>query len=170
MAVRDQGGNTAGWTEEGTWEVGQAAESAPTAVSVTPSTGAGLTQQFAFTGSSPVGASNLTEFYMYVNPRGGAVADACYLKYIANGQMLYLYNGGSFGSGGQAGSSNTLSSSICSVALSTTTVTANGINLTVSPSITFTGASTGSKPLFLDVVDQQNESSGFVQLGSWTVP
>jgi hypothetical protein len=107
---------------------------------------------------------------MYINSPGGATVNACYLKYIASGQMLYLYTGGSFSSGGQIGSPGTLSNSICSVALSTSTVSSSGTDLTVSPNITFTGASPGSKALSLDVIDAQNESSGFVQLGTWTIP
>jgi hypothetical protein len=107
---------------------------------------------------------------MYINHPGGATANACYLRYNAAGQMLYLYSGGSFSSGGQIGSNNTLSNSICSVDLSTTTVTPNGNTLAVAPNITFTGASPGAKTLSLEVVDQANQTGGFVPLGTWTVP
>jgi hypothetical protein len=171
LDVADNQNENSGFQTLGTWTVGAIAEAPPTAVSVTPSSGSGLgPQQFSFVGSSPVGASNLSEFYMYIQSPGGATATACYLKYIAGGNMLYLYSGGNFSLSGQVGSSNTLSNSICSVDLSTTTVTPSGTTLTVTPNITFTGASPGSKALSLDVVDQANESSGFVQLGTWTIP
>jgi hypothetical protein len=154
----------------GTWTVGTVTEAPPTAVSVTPNSGNGLgPQQFSFVGSSTLGASNLSTFYMYINAAGGATANACYLKYIASGQMLYLYTSGSFGSGGQVGSSGTLSNSICSVNLAATTVTPSGNSLAVAPDISFTDASPGTKNLSLEVVDHANESSGFVQLGTWTV-
>jgi hypothetical protein len=56
------------------------------------------------------------------------------------------------------------------VSLASTTVTPSGTSLTVSPDITFTGASPGSKSIYLLVGDQANESSGNVGLGTWTIP
>ena len=59
MNVADIPGMSTGWKKMGWWMVGSVPESAPSAVSVGPSSGFGTTQQFSFVASSPNGAANL---------------------------------------------------------------------------------------------------------------
>ncbi len=137
MYVARYSGTNTGWKTMGWWMVGSVPESAPSAVSVSPSSGFGTTQQFSFVASSPNGAGNLALVNMVFNTIGSPV-NGCDLTYIAAGnQLSLLSDDGNSSTSGQPGATGTLSNSQCSVNLSATTVTASGNTLTVAPTITF---------------------------------
>ena len=137
MCVQDILGQNSGWKTMGWWMVGSMPEQPPSAVSVTPSSGFGTTQQFSFVASSPNGAGNLAIVKMLFNTTLYRV-NGCYLTYIAAGnQLSLLSDDGTTSTSGQPGTTGTLSNSQCSVDLSATTVTASGNTLTIAPTITF---------------------------------
>jgi hypothetical protein len=164
----DQSNQTSGAVQVGSWTAGTAGGN-PAAVSVTPNSGTGTSQMFSFVSASPAGANNLLVVYAMIDG-GFSAASSCYLKYT--GGEFYLENdlGTSWGAGGEPGSSTTLSNSQCSIALSTATATPSGTNMTVNLPITFAPGFAGSKKTYLDAVDLAGNASGFVQVGTWTVP
>ena len=75
----------------------------PSAVSVSPSSGFGTTQQFSFVASSPNGAGNLAFVNMLFNTTRSAV-NGCYLTYVAAAnQLSLLSDDGSSWTSGQPG-------------------------------------------------------------------
>jgi hypothetical protein len=130
------------------------------AVSVTPSAGYGITQQFSFVASSTSGAGDLAFVYMLFNPTVTRL-NGCYLTYVASGnQLSLLSNDGATSTSGHPGAIGTLSNSQCSVDLSTTMVSASGNTLTVSPMITFQSGFTPGLNIYMYVIDIPGLSSG----------
>ena len=169
MFVQDVQGITSGWKTMGWWMVGSSPESAPSAVSVSPSSGFGTTQQFSFVASSPDGAGNLTFMNMVFNTMGSPV-NGCDLTYVAAGNQLSLLSDDhSTSTSGQPGATGTLSNSQCSVNLSATTVTAIGNTLTVAPTITFKSGFKAGIQIYMYVQDIPGMNSGWKTMGWWMV-
>jgi hypothetical protein len=167
--VADIPGMTSGWKQMGWWLASTTTETAPSAVSVNPSSGNGLKQQFSFVASSPAGAGNLAIVNMLFSITLSRLNN-CYLNYVVAGnQLSLLSDNGSVWSSGQPGTPGTLSNSQCSVDLSKTTVTPSGNTLTVSPAITFKSGFAAGVQIWEDVTDIPGMTSGWKQMGSWTV-
>jgi hypothetical protein len=146
--------------------------SAPTAVSVTPSSGSGTTQTFSFLFSDAGGASKITYIQALIN---GSLSwpNSCAVLYIQSTNRLYLVLDSGAGWQGPLtpGQAGTLSNSQCTLDGGGSSASAVGNNLTVNAALTFKAAFTGSKTVFLDAEDAPNSlSSGFQALGTWTVP
>jgi hypothetical protein len=164
MYVQDIPGMTSGWKTMGWWMVGSLAEQPPSAVSVSPSSGFGTTEQFSFVASSPNGAGNLAEVKMLFNTTLYRV-NGCYLTYLAAGnQLSLLSDDGTTSTSGQPGATGTLSNSQCSVNLSATTVTASGNTLTVAPTITFTSGFNAGTQAYMYVADVPGMNSGWKKM------
>jgi len=124
----DQAANNTGWKSLGTWTPYAAPSTQPPTMSVTPTSGVGISQIFSF-------HVNDLNGYRYI-PEASALIEAsvtgvnsCYVYYLQAENMLYLYNNaGSAVSSGNLGSTTTLSNSQCSVNLSQTTTTGSGGN------------------------------------------
>ncbi len=169
MYVQDLLGMNSGWKTMGQWMVGSLAEQPPSAVSVSPSSGFGTTQQFSFVASSPNGAGNLAEVKMLFNTMLYRV-NGCYLTYLAAGNQLSLVSDdGTTSTSGQPGTTGTLSNSQCSVNLSATTVTASGNTLTLAPTITFKSGFKAGIQTYMYVEDILGENSGWQTMGWWMV-
>jgi hypothetical protein len=159
---------SSGFQTRGTWTV----PSAPTAVSVTPSSGSGTTQTFSFLFSDAGGASKITYIQALIN---GSLSwpNSCAVLYIQSTNRLYLVLDSGAGWQGPLtpGQAGTLSNSQCTLDGGGSSASAVGNNLTVNAALTFKAAFTGSKTVFLDAEDAPNSlSSGFQALGTWTVP
>src|SRR5208337_771665 len=92
-------------------------EAAPTLGPVSPSSGAGLTQKFNFSASSPGGPGNFATVYILFN-QSFSFPNACYLRYNVASREFFLVKDSGSGyepSEGRAGHSQTLSNSQCSV-------------------------------------------------------
>lgn len=63
----------------------------PSNVSVSPSSGAGLTQTFAFTASSPAGYASMQWFQIIFNTSTSGVG-ACYMYVSTTSSTVYLMN------------------------------------------------------------------------------
>jgi len=164
MYVQDIPGMNSGWKTMGWWMVGSLAEQPPSAVSVSPSSGFGTTEQFSFVASSPNGAGNLAEVKMLFNTTLYRV-NGCYLTYLATGnQLSLLSDDGTTSTSGQPGATGTLSNSQCSVNLSATTVTASGNTLTVAPTITFTSGFNAGTQAYMYVADVPGMNSGWKKM------
>src|SRR5208282_4663461 len=132
--------------------------------------GFGMTQQFSFVASSPVGSGNVAGMYFIVNTEIFA-ANSCYFKYSAPTNQLFLENnaGNNWGAGGVLGSATTLSNSQCSINLANSTFTPSGDDITVGLAISFAASYVGPKKTFMQALDLKSEGSGWQQLGTWLV-
>jgi hypothetical protein len=162
----NSGGST-GWQQLGSWTVPSAA--LPSAVSVSPSSGSGAAQNFTFTFSDTSGASNLTAVSVLLNASASTTA-ACSVTYnrAANTLALLTDSGAAPastitpGSGSQQNSQCTLTGAGSSASVS-------GTQLTLTLVLAFQSAFSGSKTVYGQAANS-NGSTGWQQLGSWTVP
>ena len=145
-----------------TWSAGT-----PSIVSVSPSSGSGMSQTFTFVFSDTGGAGDLHQQFILFNSSTGG-ASACLPQY--DGTSLYLLNdAGSTWLGPMApGSSSTLANSQCTVAGSS--VTLSGTTVILNLSITFNSSFGGAKNIYMQAYTQEGLNTGMLARGSWTVP
>jgi hypothetical protein len=146
-------------------------ETAPSAVSVSPSNGSGLSQPFTWTVSSPSGYSNLADAYALFNTAVSG-ANACYIHYNQNSNLLYLADnsGASWLGGLVPGISGTASNSYCSINGSGSSVNGSGTQLALTVSVTFQTSLSGTMNEYLYAQDNAGLTSEWQQMGTWTVP
>ena len=142
----------------------------PAVVSVTPSSGSGASQTFAFVFSDPAGASDITAAQIGFNT-SLAGTNSCWIYYAASTQTIYLANNaGAFASGGLVlGSSGTLQNSQCTINVATSTALLSGNTLTLKLALNFALAFAGAKNIYM-YVQNATVAGGFTQEGTWTVP
>jgi hypothetical protein len=139
---------------------------------VTPSSGAGLQQTFALQYADPQGATDLTAAWVWItsNFNSVSVANTCLVNYARVANQLFLYNdAGTGGSSAVMGVAGTLSNSQCSINAGAATVTTSGMNLTLNLPVTFTAAYDGAKTTYMYAAGS-SAGSGWLNIGSWTVP
>jgi hypothetical protein len=163
----DNGGLNSGWQTLGTWNT--AAPQPPTAVSVTPNSGAGTSQSFTFQFSSANGYGYLKTVYMLFN---GALSSAngCKLEYLQSKNALYLYTDAGSAMTGPVtpGVAGTLSNSQCTVNAGTSSVSGVGNTLSLNVAVSFTTAFAGLKNVYGYAADNRGLNSGWQTLGTWT--
>ncbi len=150
---------------------------APTPVSVSPSSppqNPPLTQSFTWTVSSPAGRSNLSHIFALFNSTS-LTANACYIHYDASSNLVYLAdNASSTWLGGFApSSSGSIGNSQCTIAgtNSSPNPTSSGTQLGLALNVTFNATTfSGSKNEYLYALDGSGVSTGWQQMGTWTVP
>jgi hypothetical protein len=159
-------GFTSGWVVVGSWTV---TGGAPEATSVSPSSGTGTTPSFIFTVTDSTSSLNISGMSMLITSGSPAnTANACYLVYSAVNSTIGLYNNaGTATSSKPIGSSATLSNSQCAVGYSDAYPSGNSV--IVSVILVFTAAFDGPQSVYLDALEP-DASSGWVLVGSWTVP
>jgi sugar lactone lactonase YvrE len=88
--VDDNANLNSGWQTAGAWTIPAGSEP-PSVVSVSPSTGNGLSQTFTFTLSDPAGAAAINDVYVLVN---GAFSSAsgCFFEYYQPANTFWLSN------------------------------------------------------------------------------
>jgi hypothetical protein len=147
-------------------------ETAPAAVSFSPASGSGLTQQFTWTVSSPSGYSNLADVFALFNTTSASTANACYIRYNRLSNLLYLADNASanWSSGFVPGSSNSASNSYCTINGSGSSVSGSGTQLVLTVSVTFQASFAGTKNEYLIGYDNSGLYTGWFQFGTWTVP
>ena len=141
----------------------------PSAVSITPSAGSGTTQTFTAVFSDPNGASGVEAAYVLFN-KSVAAAHACYLEYYPSSNLLYLKNdaGSAFvppTTGVPAGSSATLTNSLCSLSAAGVSYKVNGATATLTVPLTF--FTTPPLNSYLYAAEKNGTNSGWVQKGAW---
>jgi hypothetical protein len=156
-----------GWFTVGSWNV---TGGAPTADSVSPSSGSGSSPNFTFTASDSASQTNIVGMNLLVTAGSPAnLANACYLLYNRAGGTIGLYaNDGITLSTKGIGSSSTLQNSQCAVGYTVMTTSGNSVLFTIN--LVFKSpAFSGAKTVYLQALEP-NASSGWVARGSWTVP
>ena len=148
-------------------------ETAPSVISVVPSSGGGQSQQFTWTVSSPSGYSNLAEVYALFNTSISG-ANACYVRYNRGGNLLAVADnsGANWSAGVAPGSSATTGafSPNCTINGIGSSVSATGTQLAVTASVTFQSSFSGTKNQYLIAYDNQALNTVWQQMGTWAVP
>jgi hypothetical protein len=167
----DRAGQSSAFQGMGTWQVPAAIDQAPAPVSVTPSSGSGLSRVFQFAFSDPDGAADIQWALALVNSVV-ASGGACYLEYDGVHNQLFLLNDAAGGWLGplSPGVARTVENSQCRLDGGASSVTAAGTVLTVSAALTFKSAFTGTRNVYLLAIDRAGQSGGFAQLGTWRIP
>ncbi|MGA3025910.1 MAG: hypothetical protein ABSF98_14165 [Bryobacteraceae bacterium] len=163
----DNEGVNSGWQTLGTWTA--ALPVAPTAVSVTPSSGTGMSQSFTFKFSSVNGYGYLKTMYMLFNATLSSV-NGCKLEYQQSTNHLYLYtNSGAALTGPVTpGVAGTLSNSQCSVNAGSSSVSGSVDTLSLDVAVTFIVPFVGVKNVYGYAADDGGLNSGWQTLGTWT--
>ncbi|HEY2018191.1 MAG TPA: hypothetical protein VGH38_32015, partial [Bryobacteraceae bacterium] len=161
-------GTESGWQQKGSWTVPGTIGS-PAPVSVTPNSGSGSSQTFAFVSSSPKGYDALSTVLVIVNS-ALAGPSGCYFLYYPGSRGFYLANDSASTWAGSAtlGQTGTIQNSYCTLNAAASSVSGSGNNLTLNVALSFKPAFTGSKNIYMDAYD--GTESGWQQKGTWTVP
>ncbi|MGO9258510.1 MAG: SBBP repeat-containing protein [Bryobacteraceae bacterium] len=156
-----------GWVQLGTFTVTAAALEA---ISVTPSSGSGMSQTFSFLLSDNKGYATIASSLIIVN-NTLAYANGCSIWFIRATNSLYLTNNAGTAWQGPItiGQSGTLQNSQCTLSAAGSSATGSGNSLTLNVAITFQTAFAGSKGVYIEVTDGTLDT-GWGQIGSWTVP
>jgi uncharacterized membrane protein len=170
MFALGSSGNS-GWQNMGNWTV--PLSSAPVPVSVTPGSGSGLSQTFALQYADPLGATDLTNLWVWFTSTFNTVtsANSCIAYYVRTTNQVNLINdaGTAILSSAAPGAAVTLSNSQCSLNMAAATVVPSGIDLTVNLPVTFTAEYAGAKGIFM-FASGLSANGGWQSMGTWTVP
>ncbi len=160
-------GLTMGWQTLGTWTPGAAGP--PSAVSVSPSSGSGISQTFSFVFADPLGYQDMVWQQIIINS-GLTATGGCYIYYSPSTNQIYLGNNSGSGTLGPQtlGTSGTLQNSQCVLNVGSSTATGSGNNLTLNLAFTFESGFTGGKNVWADTASNGGTNSGWESLGSWT--
>jgi hypothetical protein len=164
--IASEVGFSSGWVTVGGWTV---TGGAPTADSVTPSSGAGNASSFTFTVSDSANSANITGVVMlFTTGAPSNTTNACFLIYDLTGSTIGLYNDAATSLSTKAiGSSATMQNSQCAVGYTVMTNSGNSVFFAIE--IAFkTPAFNGAKTIYLQA-NEPNTNSGFVSRGTWTV-
>jgi hypothetical protein len=167
----DSGSLWSNWQLRGTWTVPSGGNQPPSNVSVTPSSGSGSSQTFAFLYSDPNGFADLSTTYMLVN----SVLDwpgSCYSYYDRGANALWLLSdGANFWMGPVTpGSVTSVQNSQCILSGAGSSVSGSVNNLTVNVALTFKPAFAGAKNVYMNAVDSGSLWSNWQLRGAWTAP
>ncbi len=169
MYAANASGINSGWQDRGDWTV-PGIVLGVTADSVTPNTGSGTTQTFALQYSDGLGATNLTQAWVWFTPAMGSGANSCLAYYDRPTNTIFLLNdAGSTWMSAAPGSATTLQNSQCAIAMGTSGAMASGSALTVNLPMTFKPAFAGGKNIFMFATNG-TQNSGWQDRGDWTVP
>jgi len=152
MYVADTSGLNSGWSARGMWITED--PQAPESVSVTPSSGSGATQTFAFTYSDANGYRQMgwvhAMFQTSVNQ-----ASACYIQYLQGSDSLWLRSdtGTTWLGPITPGQSGSLQNSQCILDGQATSASGSGDTLTLNLAFTFQQAFAGTKNVYMYVAD-----------------
>ncbi|MGA8028873.1 MAG: hypothetical protein WB992_17160 [Bryobacteraceae bacterium] len=144
----------------------------PLSFTVTPSSGSGSSQSFTFTYFNPAGVSNYTQAQVLINSNDTSGVNTCNLIYEPPSNALYLMNDADSQLLGPVtpGGSGKLSNDQCSVPASSVTVSSSPTALTLSAGINFTSSFAGSQEIYMLTFDNHGTRTGWLKVGSWTVP
>jgi len=159
-------GTDSGWSQKGTWVV---SARPPAPVSLTPGSGSGGSQTFSFAYADPRGYAAMSTVSVVINSALSGNA-SCYILYYPSINTLYLANDNASAWLGPVtlGQATNVQNSQCTVSGVSSSATGSGTNLTLNLALTFPHAFAGSKNIYMEAYDGQD--SGWVQMGTWTVP
>lgn len=168
-AIVDQ--NTLGSWERGAFAFLAGTGAPPTADSVTPNSGSGLSQSFNVQYSDGDGYTDLRSLNLLFNSSLNNVG-ACWVRYRVSGNKLYLQDD----TGTQVigplipGSTGSLQNSQCVLHGTGSSAIGSGNSMSLTLSITFSSTFAGSRSIYAYAEDNTTQSSGWQTLGTWDVP
>ncbi len=167
FGVDDGGTANTGWVQAGTFTIPSLTPT-PSAVSVTPNTGSGASQNFSFVFADSLNATNLTGAVMLFDSSLLSDTNSCMVIFDRTEGTLQLAWDSLLGSDSKpVGSPTVLQNSQCAIGAST--VVTSGLTTTISIVVTFNRDFTGLKNIYLYGVDNGGaETTGWVQEGTWT--
>jgi hypothetical protein len=157
----DVGGNNTGYVPMGTFAAGSGT---PGLVSLSPTSGSGLTQIFTAVYSDTAGAGTLNRRALVISSPLNSVG-SCLITYQAAGFLLV--NDAGNNQIGPLAPGGSISNSQCTLNSTGTAVTNSGNNSTVTFSVTFNSAYSGAKSLFLYADDAYGNNTGYIMKGSF---
>ena len=150
------------------------ADLAPSAVSISPMNQSGLNQAFTWTVSSPAGRSNLAHVFALFHTTSASTSNACYIHYDTSSNLVYLADNASTSwlGGFVPSSSGSASNSQCTISGtgSAPNPTSSGTQLGLTLNVSFQASFSGTKNEYLYAQDGSGVSTGWQQMGTWTVP
>jgi uncharacterized repeat protein (TIGR01451 family) len=163
MQAFNKFGLNSGWQTRGSWLA-----LPPSAVSVTPNAGTGISQNFQVAYSDPTGFGAITQAEVIVN-RTLTFTGSCSALYTASTQTLQINNdnGQGFGVAAKIGVAGTLQNSQCSIDLGASSASGVGNNLTLNLAVTFKPGFVGAKSIFLQAFNKYGLNSGWQTIGTW---
>ena len=169
FSVQVSGGGTA--TKPFSLTIGGPTSVAPTAVSVTPSSGSGSSQTFAFLYSDPNGFADLPWAQMVFHVNLNSPVNSCYAHYNRPANLVWLLNDGGTTWLGPVGLGigGTVENSQCIVNAGDSSSSGVGTDLTVNLALTFKPAFAGAKNIYMQTQDEDGLATGWQQRGTWTV-
>jgi hypothetical protein len=169
--IVDRSGKSAPFQPVGTWSVPGSANLPPSPPVVSPSSGSGLTQTFAWTLSDPNGYQDLkSAIFLIAGSFNGQ--NACEIYYAAPANAVYLLNdaGSAWLGPSTIGSGPVLQNAQCSIIPATASKTSSGNSTTLSIAVSFATSFSGSKNSYGITVDSLGTNSGWTSSGTWIVP
>ena len=172
VAAGDGALNNTGWQTMGVHGVPPMALVFPNAAEMRPASGSTSSAIISFTYQDVTSVENLQTAWALVNTaldgRG-----ACYVAYYRPGNQVFLVPDG--GDGSQAlgiaiGGTGSVSNSQCSVTAVGSSVVESLNQLTLNLNVTFKGAFTGPKGVWMAVGTLGGQVSEWQALGAWRVP
>ena len=141
----------------------------PQVLSLTPSSGSGLSQTFSFALADPDGAADIATVHVIVNSQLSGV-NGCRIAFDRPSRLLWLIadNGTTWLTAGTVGSGSITSNTQCSLDPVSSSLSVAGNVLTLSLRLVFKPAFSGAKQIFLLAVDRTGLNTGWQQIGSWT--
>src|SRR5204862_436308 len=170
MAVGDNAGLASQWQQMGTWTPGAVAQP-PANVSMTPATGTGITQTFAFKASSAAGYQNVA-YVQIIFGQTLTTAGTCFVNYMPGNNLIMLSSdsGGAWIASGTLGTAATIENGQCSLNLAASSSTGSLSTLTVNLAITFKSGLQGQQNVYMAVGDNAGLASQWQQMGTWIKP
>ncbi len=163
MQATNPSGTTA-WQSEGTWTV----QFGASAVSVSPASGSGSSQTFAFQFSDTGGATDLTSVSVLFNT-SASTASACSVIYVrAQNTLSLLTDAGATPGTTITPGSGTQQNSQCTLNGAGSSVSPSGNVLTLNLALTFQAAFHGAKTVYMQAVNPSG-TTGWQLKGAWTV-
>jgi hypothetical protein len=160
-------GQNSGWVKEGTWTPNLVA-GPPAIVSLSPNPAGGTAVTLKAVISDPNGAADLNEILLQVNTSQSS-ANACYVYYQPQQNLLYLYNAGAWMTPGLApGAAGSDSNSQCTLIAALSSAAMAGNNLTLTVALSSSQTFVGVKNVYLYAAGLTGQTSGWVNQGTWT--
>jgi hypothetical protein len=148
-----------------TWSVA----TTPVAVSVTPSSGQGLSQTFTFTYSDAVAGNFLKTVWANIGT-SSAYPNSCAMMYDVLGKKFYVVKDDASGWLGPItpGTTATVGNSQCSVSGTGLTASVSGTQLALNVPVTFANTYVALKNIYTRALNQASLDSGWQLKGTWT--
>ena len=168
LSAEDSTGKSTGWQTFGAWSI--ALNQPPVIASLQPSSGSGLSGTLTFTLTDPNGADDLKLLTVLLSK--GAGGDTCGVLVDLEFREVRMLTE-SLGPAPElfkVGAPGAVQNSLCGVDVSRVTVSASGVNLTVSLPAVFTARMAGTVEAHAALTDCNNTGPWFKPFGLWTVP